>query len=181
MYLSPEEVKSWLGDSAGQDEDALDDLELRAIAILEGETRRRFLSVASTTVIVDGDGTNSLYVADSIVALTKVETRDDVTGSWVEVDGAAFETQGRRILRIDGALFPLGIALVRITYTRGHSVASLPKDFVQAALDLMGYLWKRRPQEAAPSAPVDGQAPDRYPYTVWQFIRRHRSVVPAGF
>ena len=141
--ISLADLKAYLGGSFTTAEDAiLTDLEERAVALVERATGRYFGASGSHTYTLEGPGDTSIWVNDTLTAVTSVSIRDTVGEDWTLLDAEDYEQYGSEFLRASGLAWPDGRALVQIIATRGYATDAEPGPIRQLVLDLVNWQFR---------------------------------------
>lgn len=136
--------------------DGLDDL-------LSQLTGQRFLKATSQTPVVkesgNGSGRSWHWVSRPITSLTAVQIGQDPAlptetlvvspPTTVTVDAR----KPRRVVRVDGSIFPAGIANVFVSYTPADNI---PASASMALVEACAFLYRRRGSEDAESESAGG-------------------------
>lgn len=162
------DLKKWVGATHEADDDLLADLERRAIAHLESETRRYFGPPAPVTEVLDGPGRDAaLWLSDT--PLSDPALQLDV---W---DGTAWQVVAADDYTVDvaGSLYhsdawQRGRRLYRATYHRGYAPGQEPADIRGAVLQLVHLWYVNRPDA------VVGTVVAKMPHGVDRVIQAHR-------
>ena len=138
--ISLADLKAYLGGSfTAADEEVLTDLESRAVALVERATGRYFGASESHTYTLEGPGDGSVWVNDTLSAVTSVSVRGAVGEDWTLLDTDDYERYGSEFLRADGLAWPDGRALVQIVATRGYATDAEPGPIRQLVMDLVNW------------------------------------------
>jgi hypothetical protein len=141
--ISLADLKAYLGGSFTTAEEAiLTDLEERAVALVERATGRYFGASGSHTYTLEGSGDTSIWVNDTLTAVTSVSIRDTVGEDWTLLDAEDYEQYGSEFLRASGLAWPDGRALVQIIATRGYATDAEPGLIRQLVLDLVNWQFR---------------------------------------
>lgn len=141
--ISLADLKAYLGGSfTTADEAILTDLEERAVALVERATGRYFGASESHTYTLEGPGDGSVWVNDTLSAVTSVSVRDAVGEDWTALETDEYERYGSEFLRADGLAWPDGRALVQIVATRGYATDAEPGPIRQLVLDLVNWQYR---------------------------------------
>jgi len=141
--ISLADLKAYLGGSFTTAEEAiLTDLEERAVALVERATGRYFGASGSHTYTLEGPGDTSIWVNDTLTAVTSVSIRDTVGEDWTLLDAEDYEQYGSEFLRASGLAWPDGRALVQIIATRGYATDAEPGPIRQLVLDLVNWQFR---------------------------------------
>ena len=153
MTLSPARMKLWIGDARIEGP-------LAAILVksargeLERLTSRYFGPLDADHVEHhNGDGSRLLFLNEtpSEGATVVISYRDEPEASWVVVDAADYEVDGRNdrlIYRLD-QVWALGFRNYKAAFERGYEVDSLPGDAEEAIGLIAGKIYRGRVGEAA--------------------------------
>lgn len=126
-------------------ETLLEEIEERAVALVERATGRYFGASGSVTWLLDGGGGYSLYLQDDVTAVATVSYRGAVWEEFVALDvttGYVLDSHRMRLLRVDGSEWPDGTALVQVTATRGYATGAEPPPIRQLVLDLVNFHYR---------------------------------------
>ena len=141
--ISLADLKAYLGGTfTTADEAILTDLEERAVALVERATGRYFGASGSHTYTLEGSGDTSVWVNDTLSAVTSVSTRDAVGEDWTALESDDYEQYGSEFLRASGLAWPDGRALVQIVATRGYATDAEPGPIRQLVLDLVNWQFR---------------------------------------
>ena len=141
--ISLADLKAYLGGSFTTAEDAiLTDLEERAVALVERATGRYFGASGSHTYTLEGPGDTSIWVNDTLTAVTSVSIRDTVGEDWTLLDAEDYEQYGSEFLRASGLAWPDGRALVQIIATRGYATNAEPADIRGLVKDMVNWQFR---------------------------------------
>lgn len=159
-------LQEWLG--AEGDDALLNDLEARAVALLQRECNRYFGAVAETTEYVIGRGTSDLWLAEVPVAIPTTVTERSAAGdegdtiTAADDDGYVLRTGDRdaRLVRKSNGEWGNGHEY-EVAYQRGYAAGTEPGDVQQAVIDIVTRTYKRRGSEGLRSETVGG-----YSYTL---------------
>lgn len=170
LLLTPEELARWANIPSEKRED------VALIESIEAVTRRlegrwgRKLSPASSSVVrylENHEATVTLDLPDVVTLPAtwvaddpKIEVRDLVTEGFLELDAteaveevlvdddSGFFT---RLVRVDGERWPVGENLIRLTYTTGYDLDTVPDDLRAALLWLAAMEYRDRVKAAGGS------------------------------
>lgn len=123
----------------GVDFDPTDLRAIRAIqdasAFIRAYTRRQITTVTDETVTLNGSGRDRLVLPEfPVVSVTEVKTLDD-DGVETVLETTDYRVDASGILgRIDGWVWPSGIANVVVTYDHGYD--TVPADIAAACYEL---------------------------------------------
>lgn len=141
--ISLADLKAYLGGTfTTAEEGVLTDLEERAVALVERATGRYFGASGSHTYTLEGTGDTSIWVNDTLSAVTSVSIRDTVGEDWTALDSEDYEQYGSEFLRAAGLAWPDGRALVQIVATRGYATDAEPGPIRQLVLDLVAWQYR---------------------------------------
>lgn len=144
-------IKAFLGITGNADDALLEQLSEGLEGLLERETGRVFAAGMSVTETQNGTGRRVLYSDRPVSSLTSVVIGQNpsipdetlVVGPTVVVTDAKLP---RRLVRVDGGVFPRGIANVRLVY---DSADNLPADCRLALQEAIALVYRRRGSEDA--------------------------------
>lgn len=140
--ISLADLKAYVDVSGTTHDAVLTDLEERAVALVERATGRYFGASGSHTYTLEGSGDTSVWVNDTLSAVTSVSVRDAVGEDWTLLDAEDYEQYGSEFLRASGLLWPEGRALVQIVATRGYATDAEPGPIRQLVLDLVNWQFR---------------------------------------
>ena len=141
--ISVADLKAYLGGSFTVAEEAiLTDLEERAVALVERATGRYFGASGSHTYTLEGTGDTSIWVNDTLSAVTSVSIRGEVGEDWTALESTDYEQYGSEFMRANGLKWPDGRALVKIVATRGYATDAEPGPIRQLVLDLVNWQYR---------------------------------------
>ena len=134
-----DELKSWLADPdpTGSSDDLYESIEAEVIRELV-EKFQRPLETEHITRLIDGQGGHEMTlpseITDAVTTPPTFKTRHTLSGAWTTVSTSVLEYiyryEGRttNVVRTDGLCWPVGSALVEVSYTTGWKELTLPKD-----------------------------------------------------
>lgn len=117
----------------------LSDLEPRAVAFVERSTGRHFGVSQAFVEILEGRGTDTLWLNEEPASITSVRERAQTGDSWttvVEADADGFELRGARLIRKGVSKWTDGYE-VEVTYNFGYAVDAEPGEIRQLVIDLV--------------------------------------------
>lgn len=114
------------------------DIEARAVAYLESETRRYFGPPAPITEVLDGSGAQSLWLAETPAAAPALVLEARESDAWTAVSADDFTQEGPALYH--DTEWRKGARLYRATYTRGYAAGEEPAEVRGAVLQLV-HLW----------------------------------------
>lgn len=139
-------LKAYLGTGviSAVDEGVLEDVEERAVALVQTATGRVFDGAATETRILDGGAGVAMYLGPDAATVTNVYVRETVATDWTELDSDAFEFTAykSRLTRVDGGEWPDGVALVKVTGSFGFAAGAAPAEIQQLVLDLVNWQFR---------------------------------------
>jgi hypothetical protein len=121
--ISQTDLEAFLGLAAGTDTDLLVELEAAAVAWLQGQTNRYFGATAAQTVILEGNGTQDLYLPEPITAVSSVLSQSFPGGTQTAITAGGddgFEIRDMHLARKGGYRWSRRTEYV-VTYTRGYT------------------------------------------------------------
>lgn len=140
--LSLNVVKAWMKVTVNTYDDQIQELMVRAQAIIERETGWYFGPPRETEEVLDGTGTAKLFLRQPPVDPSELRmyARPAATDEWTEIQTTLYELEGR------GVYVPTrwlkGLRNFRATYREGFT--DPPGDVAQLFLDLVTAKWKGR-------------------------------------
>lgn len=143
--LPLDDVKQWLKITGDTHDAQIQTLIDRAVAIIERETLWYFRESRPAINVLDGSGTDVMFLRQPALAAVVVETRGGPTDTWVVVPTTDYEVNGRELLV--GALWKKGRKNFRATYDEGFD--DPPGDVCQLILDLVAMKWQGREENLA--------------------------------
>ncbi|MFW6012481.1 MAG: hypothetical protein ACOC92_02095 [bacterium] len=153
-----EKIKRWL-EAEDADQELLEDALERVLDWIEGETGRHFREPEEFVERFDGGG-ERIWLRELPLEspALKVERRKD--GEWDIVSDGDYERIGHELWHDEE--WPGGKNDLRVTYTAGYAVGSLPGDIEELALEMLASWWRDRGRENLRSETIGG-----YSYTRW--------------
>ena len=144
--ITVDNVKDYYGLVGANDDTLIMDLIDRATAQFETYCSRQFES-RERTEEYDGNGTK--YLFPKYYPITTIsgilDDSDWAWGSTTEIDSTTYRIQNENtVVRKPGNVFTKGDQNIRITYTAGYADGSIPADLVQAAIEEVVRMYKRR-------------------------------------
>lgn len=141
------ELKDYIKVSEGSDDALLVLLEDRAVEFVEDLTGRYFGPPIAHTEYIDGNGTGTIWLAESPSSITSVRERYGAGDAWTAiVEGAddGFELRGSRLLRKDGT-WAYGYEY-EVVYTFGYTAdaSAEPGPIRQLVMDLVKLKYDER-------------------------------------
>lgn len=152
------ELQPWL-EAPDDDQSLVTGLEERAVSFLERQTGGRFFRAkATTSEIVDGQGTRDLWLSDPPTQdpseVLEVEEVGDTGTEIAAADDDGWERRGAKLVRKGGCVWEAGYEY-HVTYERGYTadqnepadLTDAPKDLRQAVIDLVALKYRQRGME----------------------------------
>jgi len=133
-------------------------LEAGAVAFVEGETDRHFGTTITITEYLQGTADDTLWLKEAPSAVTSVEERSEVGGTWTEIDTAdsdGWELRSHQVLRKGGNVWERGYEY-RVVYDFGYTSGSEPAEIRQLVTDLVSFRWRQRGLEGHASGAMSG-------------------------
>lgn len=128
-YLAdPEELAVWLG--VGADDSKLLVALRAASSRFRGAVRHPVTAVLGDTIILDGNGTESLLLPAApvtAVSLVKLDGEELVAGTDYEWSADGY------LRRLDCQVWPARLRCIEVTYSHGYSV--IPDDIAEVVID----------------------------------------------
>lgn len=129
--------------SDAKDDTVLAGLEARAVELISQETGCYWgAEEASHTYYLDGSGGVLVWLPDHNATIASVEVRWSVDSEFSALDATDYEQDGRQLRRVDGDIFPLGAALVRVIASRGYADGAAPAVIRQAVMDYVNFMFR---------------------------------------
>ena len=161
--VSYQDLRDWLGLGSDVDVALITELEVRAVAFIEGETGRFFGATGTThTEYLAGTGAVALYLKETADTLTSVEERQQPGDTWTAIasaDADGWEQRGHRLLRKGGSVWVKGYEY-RVIYDFGYTAGSEPQTIKQLVRDLVKLKYDERLLNVAVTSEAVG--PERY-------------------
>lgn len=140
------DLKAWLGVTGADDDQLLGDLERRMVARVEAHTGRYLGEPQEFIQVLDGLNRERLWLRDEPIGELEVSLRSSPTESWVPLDTAGIEREGRAVYLKSGR-WPSGRRNVRAVYTAGFAAESGPAEETQVVLELVARSYISRGSE----------------------------------
>jgi len=140
-----------------------------ALAFIQTQTRRYFGPIASTTDILAGSGTRSLWLPESAVVaepltITVQEFAHPGASPTAIVEDASdgFQLRGARLIRLGGSgLWTRGYEYA-VTYSRGYEENAGPKDVEDLLIELVRLKVNADGEEVMKSETIGGYSYTRF-------------------
>ncbi|MDT8442371.1 MAG: phage head-tail connector protein [Desulfuromonadales bacterium] len=145
--ISLARLKTLLGITSTDHDALLPILEAQAVDWLERQTDRHFGAVTAFDETTSGHGGATVWLLHDPVGAVTVSTRAGVGSTWVAVDAADFEVDGRKIVHTSA--WPAGPRTVRLEYSAGYAVDAGPGDVENAIVAIVGDMLRTAQQSGA--------------------------------
>jgi hypothetical protein len=143
-----DDAKSYLGDEASDNDEALELLLETVIEILEDRTGQKFLKGGDTVADEphNGSGTSYLTLNRPASSVTSVKIGQDVSSpdDTLVVSDLVVDTESQRLIYLKGGTFTFGVRNVFVTYVAADNLPMIAR---AAVLEATAYLYHRRGKE----------------------------------
>lgn len=152
--VSVEELRAYLGAPSSADS-TLELMEKAAVLWLENRTGRYFGETSEQIMIVNGSGSDVLFLPDEPSSVTSVRYRYAPYGLWTDLDPSLYSLERRKLYHLQ-SVWPLGRRNIEVVGDLGFEEGEAPADLKLAVMQLVGLAWGTHGSETISSMSLEG-------------------------